>query len=109
MMVGTILSNFWVALITFTVYFLFSYPFIEGIGIILKASIVAVVFFLLTFFARAIISYIISNPREAMDDMPVEDDVRILKSEISSEDYAELVKTMLNEDEKPNTQTNTAD
>ena len=105
MMVGTILSNFWVALIAFTVYFLFSYPFIEGMRIMLEASIVAVVFFLLTFFARAIISYIISNPRKEMEDIPIEDDVSILKSEISSEDYAELVKTMLNEDEKQNTQT----
>jgi len=103
-MVGTILSNFWVALITFTVYFLFSYPFIEGMRIIVEACIFAFVFFLITFLARAIISYIISSPREEIEDIPIEDDVGILKSEISTEDYAELVKTMLNEDESPNTQ-----
>ena len=104
MMVGTILSNLWVALIAFTIYFLFSYPFIEGMGIILDACIVAFVFFLLTFFARAIISYIISNPAEEIGDVPIEKDAEILKSEISPEDYAELVKTMLKEDEQPNSQ-----
>lgn len=103
-MVGTILSNFWVALIAFSVYFLYSFPFIEGMEIILDACIVAFVFFLLTFLARAIISYIISNPREEIEDVFTEKDVEILKSEISPEDYAELVKTMLKEDEQPNSQ-----
>jgi hypothetical protein len=104
MMVGTILSNFWVALIAFSVYFLFSYPFIDGMGIIFDACIVAVVFFLLTFLGRAIIRYIISNPPEEMEGMPIDNDTEILKSEISPEDYAELVKTMLNEEEQPNSQ-----
>ena len=103
-MVGTILSNFWVALITFSVYFIFSYPFIEGKGIILDASIVALVFFLLTFLARAIISFIISNPPEEIEGSPMVKDAEILKSEICPEDYAELVKTMLKEDEQPNSQ-----
>lgn len=104
MMVGTILSNFWVAFIAFSVYFLFSYPFIEGMGIIFDACIVAFVFFLLTFLGRAIIRYIISNPPEEMESMPIDNDAEILKSEISPEDYAELVKTMLNEEEQPNSQ-----
>lgn len=105
MMVGTILSNFWVALIAFSIYFLYSYPFIEGMGIILDAVIVAFAFFLLTFLARAIISYIISNPSEEIENVSLEKDAEILKSEISPEDYAELVKTMLQEDEQPNSQT----
>ncbi|SDM56017.1 hypothetical protein SAMN05518871_101537 [Psychrobacillus sp. OK028] len=96
MMVGTILSNFWVALIAFSVYFLFSFPFIEGKGIILDALIVAITFFLVTFFARAIISYIISN---RIEEPHSGEGTEILKSEISPEDYAELVKTMLKEDE----------
>lgn len=103
MMLGTILSNFWVALIAFTVYFLFSYPFIEGMGIILEACIISVGFFLLTFLARAIISYIMSNPQEEIEEIAIQDEASILKSEISSEDYAELVKTMLIEDEKTDT------
>ena len=105
MMVGTILTNLWVALIAFTVYFLFSYPFTEGKGIILDSFIMAIIFFLLTFVARAIIGYIISNPKEEVEVIPLEKDAEILKSEISSEDYADLVKTMLNEDEQPYTQT----
>lgn len=105
MMIGTILSNFWVALIAFTVYFLLSYPFTEGLGIILEAFIVAIVFFLLTFFARALISYIISGPQKETEEMLLEKDAEILKSDISSEDYAELVKTMLTEDETASTQT----
>ncbi|MFJ7824929.1 hypothetical protein [Psychrobacillus sp. NPDC096623] len=103
MMVGTILSNFWVALIAFSVYFLLSFPFIEGKGIILDALIVAIIFFLVTFFARAIISYIISNRIEGN---PTEEDAEILKSEISPEDYAELVKIMLKEDEQTSSQIN---
>lgn len=102
MMVGTILSNFWVALIAFSVYFLFSYPFLEGKGIIFDACMVAFVFFLLTFLARAIIGYIISNPPEGIEGVHIEKDAEILKSEISPEDYAELVKTMLKEEEQPN-------
>ena len=103
MMVGSILSNFWVALIAFSIYFLFSFPFIEGMGIILDAGLVALVGFLLTFFVRAIISYIISNPLEIVE-VTRENEGEILKSEISPEDYAELVKTMLTEDEQPNSQ-----
>lgn len=103
-MVGTILSNFWVALLAFSLYFIYSYPFIEGKVILLDAGIVAFVFFLLTFLARAIISYIISNPPEEIEKVAFEKDTEILKSEISPEDYAELVKTMLNEDEQPNSQ-----
>lgn len=104
MMVGSILSNFWVALIAFSVYFLFSFPFIEGRGIILDAGLVALVGFLLTFIIRAIISYIISNPPEEIVEVTRENESEILKSEISPEDYAELVKTMLKEDEQPNSQ-----
>lgn len=39
-----------------------------------------------------------------MEGMPIDNDTEIFKSEISPEDYAELVKTMLNEEEQPNSQ-----
>lgn len=104
MMVGSILSNFWVALIAFSIYFLFSFPFIEGMAIILDAGLVAFVGFILTFFVRASISYIISNPPEEIVEVTRENEGKILKSEISPEDYAGLVKTMLKEDEQPNSQ-----
>ena len=106
MMVGTILSNFWAALIAFSFYFFFSYPFIDGMVIILEALFVATFFFIGTFFARAIIGYIISNPLTEREETTTEEKTEILKSEISPEDYAVLVKEMLQEDEKPKTESN---
>ena len=61
-MVGTILSNFWVALIAFSAYFFSSYPFLNGKSILWNASMLALLFFLLTFVARAIIAFVMENP-----------------------------------------------
>ena len=61
-MVGTILSNFWVALIAFSAYFFSSYPFLNGKSILWNASMLALLFFLLTFIARAIIAFVMENP-----------------------------------------------
>ena len=69
-MVGTILSNFWVALIAFTIYFLFLIPLYNAWVLFLHMPVLlAIVCLLLTFLARAIISYIVSNPKELIEEM----------------------------------------
>ena len=94
-MVGSILSNFWVALFAFSIYFFLSYPFLEGISVLYGASFWAFIFFILAFIARALIAFIIKD-----SDIGTHENVTILdesetKSDISPEKYAELVKGML--------------
>ncbi|MEI4768552.1 hypothetical protein WAX74_02630 [Psychrobacillus sp. FJAT-51614] len=97
-MVGTILSNFWAALFAFSIYFFSTHPFVDPKSILLNASIIAIIVFLLTFLVRAIIAFVLKSP--------IEEEVLVttLNSEEinelpSSEDLARVVKSMLNEDE----------
>ncbi len=60
-MVGTILSNFWAALIAFTIYFISCYPFTAGIGIVKNAALIAILAFFLTFVVRGILSFILED------------------------------------------------
>lgn len=98
-MIGTILSNFWAALFAFSIYFFSTYPFIHAKSILFNASIIAIIIFLLTFLARAIIAFVMEGP------VVLEQEVfQTIKTEEqdqppSSEEYAKVVKSMLNEDE----------
>lgn len=97
-MVGTILSNFWVSLIVFSVYFFSSYPFLNGKSILLNASMLAILFFLLTFIARAIIAFVVENPVVNNNENALNTNEEIQESEPSSEELAKIVKSMLNEE-----------
>ncbi|TQR07731.1 hypothetical protein [Psychrobacillus soli] len=99
-MVGTILSNFWVALISFSVYFFSSYPFLDGKSILWNASMLALLFFILTFIARAIIAFVMKNPVSSEEEMAIATPKEIDSVEPSSEELANIVKAMLNEQEK---------
>ena len=72
-----------------------SYPFLGGISILYGASFLALIFFILTFIARAVIAFVMKD-----SDIVTHENVMILdesdtKSDISPEKYAELVKGML--------------
>ncbi len=96
-MAGTILSNFWAALIAFSFYFFVSFPFTNAFPILTHASILAIAMFVFTFIVRAIIAYVRKGP--VMDE---EDNVDFLKEEYppkdSSEDIANIVKSLINKD-----------
>ena len=96
-MVGTILSNFWVALIAFSAYFFSSYPFLNGKSILWDASMLALLFFLLTFIARAIIAFVMENPVAREEEMAIATQKEVDAVEPSSEELAKIVKSMLNE------------
>ena len=96
-MVGSILSNFWASLFAFTIYFLSCYPFTAGIGILLNAFIVAVVVFFLTFLVRGILSFILENKNETTEQTVEKIQSNPVNEEITSEEYAEVIKNMLNE------------
>lgn len=99
LMVGTILSNCWAALIAFSIYFLFSYPFEHANSILLNASILAIFVFFFTFAARAVIAYIMKEPINAEQEIFMKNSEDLAKQEPSSEELANIVKSMLNEDE----------
>lgn len=96
-MVGTILSNFWVALIAFSAYFFSSYPFLNGKSILWNASMLALLFFILTFIARAIIAFVLENPMSKAEETPIVIQKEVDEAEPSSEELAKIVKSMLNE------------
>ncbi|SER53190.1 hypothetical protein [Psychrobacillus sp. OK032] len=96
-MVGTILSNFWVALIAFSAYFFSSYPFLNGKRILWDASMLALLFFFLTFIARAIIAFVMVNPVATEEEMAFATQKEIDAVEPSSEELAKIVKSMLSE------------
>lgn len=96
-MVGTILSNFWVALIAFSAYFFSAYPFLNGKSILWNASILALLFFILTFVARAIIAFVMEEPVSKEEESTIVSAKEVVKEEPSSEELAKIVKSMLNE------------
>jgi|GEM_PF-5305441 len=97
-MVGTILSNFWVALFAFSIYFFSAYPFMEGLSILFNASVMAIIFFVLTFIVRAIIGFVMENPINIEQEMVVVSPDVAAKPEITSEKYAEIVKSLLKDE-----------
>jgi hypothetical protein len=111
MMVGSILSNFWVALCTFTVYFLYTFQKPESpVNILIGALIAAIVGFVGMFLVRFLIGYILFSPELTTDD---EDEfvtnertreqshhkqktASINEIDMDSEEIAKVVKTMMN-------------
>ena len=63
-MAGTILSNFWAALIAFSFFLFFCFfPFYQCISYsYTHASILAIAMFVFTFIVRAIIAYVRKGP-----------------------------------------------
>ena len=96
-MIGSILSNFWAALFAFTIYFLSCYPFTAGMGILLNAFVVAVVVFFLTFLVRGILSFILEDKNETTEQTGEKIQSNPVNEEITSEEYAQAIKNMLNE------------
>ncbi|QFF98556.1 hypothetical protein PB01_06785 [Psychrobacillus glaciei] len=96
-MVGTIISNFWTALFAFSIYFFSTYPFLDAKNILFNASIIAITVFLITFLARAIISFVMEDHFETEQvEFSLMHEKEFDKAP-SSEEYAEIVKSMLNE------------
>lgn len=101
-MVGSILSNFWAALFAFSIYFFSSYPFIHAKTILINASVIAIIIFFLTFVARAIIAFVMEGPVVMEEEAVLSPNIEAmdqLEQEPTSEEYAQIVKSMLNEDE----------
>lgn len=98
-MVGTVLSNFWAALIAFSIYFFSTHPFVDPKSILLHASIIAIIVFLLTFPVRAIIAFVMEGPVVNEEVLATTLNTEEMNELPSSEDLARVVKSMLNEDE----------
>ncbi|WP_391121317.1 hypothetical protein [Psychrobacillus sp. L3] len=98
-MVGTILSNFWTSLFAFSIYFFSTYPFLDSKNILFNASIIAITVFLVTFLARAIISFVMEDHFESEQVEFLITNTEESDFTPSSGEYAEIVKSMLNEDE----------
>lgn len=107
MMIGSILLNFWAALGTFTIYFLFTFqkpgsPF----TILLGAFFAAIAGFVIMFLLRYLIGYILYTPEKSikendtiMDHKNTHDHEKMTtasnSNEIDSEEIAQVVRTMM--------------
>ncbi|WP_081976094.1 hypothetical protein [Ureibacillus manganicus] len=113
MMIGSIISNFWVALGTFTIYFLIMFQKPETPFNILLGSFISAIFgFVITFLLRYLIGYILYTPEEIAleadseeNDKPhPHDELQPTVQQKSSstkaiedpEEIAKVVKTMMN-------------
>lgn len=100
-MAGTILSNFWGALFGFSIYFFSSFPFLNATKILTGATIAAVFLFFLTFLIRAIIAFFIEQSEVVVEEAILTDEIKTAEQQApSSEQYADAVKSMLNDDEE---------
>lgn len=97
-MVGTSISNFWVALLTFSILFLFSYPFVEGPSILIPIILLTILTFLMTYGGRAILSYVLDNRTEKVEiEVPFSQE-NSQSPVLGSKEYADIIKDMLNEE-----------
>lgn len=100
-MVGSMLSNFWAALIAFSLYFGLSYPFVSPSSTLIGASTWAIVFFLLAFLIRYLFHLVWQSPVLPTLDLVEQSESaneRKEHSDHSSEEIASVVKKMLEED-----------
>lgn len=103
-MYGSIFYNLWMALSAFTLYFLLNFLSNEApLKIVLYSFMWAGIAFLLTFILRGLIAYILYTPEEDVEEEELQqtDSNEELKDEAphTSEEIAEVVKSMMNEDE----------
>lgn len=100
-MVGSMLSNFWAALIAFSLYFGLSYPFDSPSSTLIGASTWAMVLFLFAFLIRFLLHLVWQSPVLPTLDLvePIElANARNEHMDHSSEEIALVVKQMLVED-----------
>ena len=96
-MVGTIMTNLWIALLTFSISFLSAYPFVEGVSVVISAALWAILFFFITFGVRAIISYVLEDKTPKVEiEGPISQD-EVQSPLLGSKEYAEIIKNVLNE------------
>lgn len=105
-MIGSLYYNAWIGLLAFTLYFLANFQTNQSpLSIILSSLMWAVIAFILIFVIRAILGYIFFTP-EAKEKTIEEDDLFIKDSKVQqtenpeSEEVANVVKTMLQQDGK---------
>ena len=92
------MSNFWIALLTFSILFLFSYPFIEGAIILIPFILWAILSFFITFGGRAILSYVLDDRMKKREvEVPFTQD-NSQATVVGSKEYAEIIKDMINEE-----------
>lgn len=103
MMVGSILSNCWGGLIAFAItFFVMLSRFYHPNEILITSSVISIITFFSMFLVRYLIGYILHTPESEGTDE--EEQERVATSTVefqdeSSEDIAEVVRTMLNSDD----------
>lgn len=97
-MVGTIMSNFWVALLTFSILFLYSYPFVEGAAILIPIILFAILSFFMTFGGRAILTYVLDDRMKKIEKEVPSSQGNSQTTATESKVYADIIKDMINEE-----------
>lgn len=97
-MVGTIMSNFWVALLTFSILFLYSYPFVEGAAILIPIILFAILSFFMTFGGRAILTYVLDDRMKKIEKEVPSPQENSQTTASESKVYADIIKDMINEE-----------
>lgn len=92
------MSNFWIALLTFSILFLFSYPYIEGAIILIPIILLAILSFFMTFGGRAILAYVLDDRMKKEEiEVPIPHE-NSQGTALGSKEYAEIIKDMINEE-----------
>lgn len=112
-MFGSLYYNFWIALIGFTIYFLARFQTDQApLSVVLFSLLWAAIAFVLTFIIRGILGYIVYTPEPKIDENEEDEltqDVESqnqpvnqveIPSEKQSEEIAQVVQTMLNQEDK---------
>lgn len=110
-MFGSLYYNFWIALLSFTVYFLARFQTSQApISIILFGLLWALIAFIITFILRIVIGFILFTPEVSNEEL-TEDELNVQQEgldltkssqpkEENAEEIAKVVQTMLLKDEK---------
>lgn len=112
MMIGTILSNFWGALVFFSLYFFVMFQKTESpLRILIGSFICAIIGFAIMYIIRFLIGYIFYTPKESnvetninenmneqlnVDQKPTQDKASKSDRSESSEEIAQVIRTMMN-------------
>lgn len=112
-MFGSLYYNCWIALLSFTIYFLARFQTTQApLSIILFGLLWALIAFIVTFILRAIIGYILFTPESEEEEVALteeeqkaqQDELNLSKTsqpkEENAEEIAQVVQTMLLKDEK---------
>ncbi|QPC46368.1 hypothetical protein [Mangrovibacillus cuniculi] len=98
-MIGSWLWNAWFSLAGFSYYFFLTFLDKSPKSVLMGSVCTAVIFYLLMFGFRMVLSYFFSGEIQSVEEMDIQVGSTGMEEHSSSEELANLVKSLLHEDE----------